>query len=43
MASAWQDTGYLGIPEIPIGATVKLTFQKTKNGLAYLRGVEEEK
>ena len=43
MASAWQDTGYLGIPEIPMGATVRLTFQKAKNGLAYLRGVEEEK
>ena len=43
MASAWQDTGYLGIPEIPMGTTVRLTFQKAKNGLAYLRGVEEEK
>ena len=26
-----------------MGTTVRLTFQKAKNGLAYLRGVEEEK
>ena len=26
-----------------MGATVRLTFQKAKNSLAYLRGVEEEK
>ena len=43
MASAWQNTGYLGIPEIPMGALVRLTFQKAKNGLAYLRCVEVEK
>lgn len=26
-----------------MGATVRHTFQNTKNGLAYLRGVEEKK
>ena len=26
-----------------MGATVRLTFQKAKNGVAYLRSVEEEK
>lgn len=43
MASAWQNTGYLGIPDIPMGATVRLTFKKAKNGLAYLRDIAEEK
>ena len=40
MASAWQNTGYLGIPEIEEGATLMLTFEKAKNGIAYLRKVE---
>lgn len=40
MASAWQNTGYLGIPEIEEGATLMLTFEKSKNGIAYLRKVE---
>ena len=26
-----------------MGATVRLTFQNTKNGLAYLRSIKEEK
>ena len=40
MASAWQNTGYLGILEIEEGATLMLTFEKAKNGIAYLRKVE---
>lgn len=40
MASAWQNTGYLGIPEIPMGTAVTLTFKKAKNGISYLREVE---
>ncbi len=40
MASAWQNTDYLGIPEIEEGALLKLTFEKAKNGIPYLRKVE---
>ena len=40
MASAWQNTDYLGIPEIEEGALLLLTFVKSKNGTAYLRKVE---
>lgn len=40
MASAWQNTGYLGIPEIEEGAMLTLTFERAKNGIAYLRKVE---
>ena len=42
MASAWQNTSYLGIPEIEEGATLILTFEKAKNGIAYLRKVERK-
>ena len=40
MASAWQNTDYLGIPEIEEGAMLTLTFEKAKNGISYLRNVE---
>ena len=40
MASAWQNTGYLGIPEIEEGAMLTLTFERAKNGISYLRKVE---
>ena len=40
MASAWQNTGYLGIPEIEQGAMLTLTFEKSKKGISYLRKVE---
>lgn len=43
MASAWQNTGYLGISEINEGTMLKLTFEKAKNGIAYLRKVERYK
>lgn len=43
MASAWQNTGYLGIPEIEEGAMLTLTFEKAKNGISYLRKVERNK
>ena len=36
MASAWQNTGYLGIPEM-----LTLTFERAKNGISYLRKVEK--
>lgn len=40
MASAWQNTGYLGLPEIEEDAMLTLTFEKAKNGICYLRKVE---
>ena len=40
MASAWQNTGYLGIPEIEEGTILTLTFERAKNGISYLRKVE---
>jgi hypothetical protein len=40
MASAWQNTGYLGIPEIEEGARLMLTFERAKNGISYLRKVD---
>lgn len=40
MAAAWQNTGYLGIPENEEGAMLTLTFKKAKNGISYLRKVE---
>ncbi len=40
MAAAWQNTGYLGIPEIEEGAMLTLTFERAKNGISYLRKVE---
>ena len=40
MAYAWQNTGYLGIPEIEEGARLMLTFERSKNGISYLRNVE---
>ena len=41
MASAWQNTGYLGIPEIEEGARLALTFERAKNDISYLRKVEK--
>ena len=40
MASAWQNTAYLGIPEIEEGTKLIITFEKAKNGICYLRKVE---
>ena len=40
MASAWQNTGYLGIPEIEEGTMLTLTFERAKNGISYLRKVK---
>ena len=40
MASAWQNTGYLGIPEIEEGTILTLTFERAKHGISYLRKVE---
>ena len=40
MAAAWQNTSYLGLPDIEEGARLKLTFEKAKNGNSYLRKVE---
>ena len=42
MASAWQDTGYLGIPDIRVGTAVRLTFRRAGSGKIYLRGVDGE-
>ena len=40
MAAAWQNTGYLGIPEIEEGAMLTLIFERAKNGISYLRKAE---
>ena len=40
MAAAWQNTAYLGLPDIEEGAHLKLTFERAKNGNSYLRKVE---
>ena len=40
MAAAWQNTGYLGIPEIEEGAMLTLTFERAKNSISYLKKVE---
>ena len=37
MAAAWQNTAYLGIPDIEEGARLKLTFERAKNVNSYLR------
>lgn len=37
MASAWQNTSYLGIFEIEEGAMLTLTFKKAKNGISYFK------
>ena len=37
----WQNTGYLGIPEIEEGARLTLTFERAKNGISYLRKIEK--
>ncbi len=42
MAAAWQNTGYLGIPEIEEGAMLTLTLKKAKNGISYLREVKRD-
>lgn len=39
MVSAWQKTGYLGIPEMEEGTMLTLTFEKAKNGISYLRKI----
>lgn len=40
MAAAWQNTDYLGIPDIEEGAVLQLTFERSKGGTSYLRKVE---
>jgi len=40
MAAAWQNTDYLGIPDIEEGAALQLTFDRSKGGTSYLRKVE---
>lgn len=40
IASAWQNTGYLGIPEIEEGTMLTLTFERAKDGISYLRKIE---
>ena len=40
MVSTWQNTSYLGIPEIEEGAILTLTFERAKNSISYLRKVE---
>ena len=42
MASAWQNTGYLGIPEIEEGARLMLTFERAKNGTTLMPSFTEK-
>ena len=41
LTSAWQRDDYYGLGKMPIGTRVKVTFVKSANGNAYLRGVDE--
>ena len=41
MAAVWQNTGYLGLPDIEEGARLKLTFERAKNGSSYLRKAKD--
>ena len=38
--SAWQNTNYYGLADIPVGARVQCTFRSSASGKCYLRGVE---
>ena len=40
ITSAWQNTNYMGLHNIPIGSRIRVTFQCSKNGISYLRNVE---
>jgi hypothetical protein len=41
LTSAWQSEQYHGLPDMPFGSRVRVTFGKSANGKFYLRGVEE--
>lgn len=40
LTAAWWNQDYLGLCELPIGATVNLTFSKKRKNTCYLRKVE---
>ena len=40
ITSAWQNTDYMGLGEILMGAEVTVTFEKASNGKIYLRKAE---
>lgn len=42
ICSAWQNTGYLGLPDIAIGTRLTVGFEKAINGKIYLRSVKTD-
>ena len=40
ITAAWKNTNYMGLHHIPIGSRIRATFQRSKNGISYLRDVE---
>ena len=40
ITSAWQDSNYKGLADIPFNARVRVTFQYSKKGISYLRSAE---
>ena len=40
ITSAWQDSNYMGLADIPVNSRVRVTFQYSKKGISYLRSAE---
>ena len=40
ITSAWQDSNYKGLADIPFNTRVRVTFQYSKKGISYLRSAE---
>ena len=41
ITAAWQRDGYRGIPEMPEGTMVKVTFKNSNTGVPYLQKIEK--
>lgn len=41
ICAAWQNTEYMELPEIPMGARVTVRFEKTSGDKLYLRAIEK--
>lgn len=40
VAPTWPNSNYLGLADLPLGATVRLNFQPTRTGKLNLKGVD---
>ena len=40
ITSAWQDSNYKGLADVPFNTRVRVTFQYSKKGISYLRSAE---